>query len=139
MKDNPNRFKYGRVFRSKLKNFEKSDIFLNAYFYVYGLKAVENGKIKKQHIQSMFRLLRKLYKKTINFRFNVSLVVPVTDKPREARMGKGKAKRDHWECPVKKGTIILELSSFNFWKIRKGLVLLKEKLPLETKIIKVTY
>jgi large subunit ribosomal protein L16 len=95
MKEFPKTFKYGRVFRAKLKNNEISKTFLNVTFYEYGLKILENGKLTMKHLNSINRLLKKLFKKTISIRYNVSMIVPVTKKPLETRMGKGKAERNH--------------------------------------------
>jgi ribosomal protein L16/L10AE len=45
------------------------------------------------HFNSITRFLKRIFKKTLKIRFNVSLVTPVTKKPREVRMGKGKGQR----------------------------------------------
>jgi large subunit ribosomal protein L16 len=95
MKEFPKTFKYGRVFRVKLKKDEKSKHFLNVNFFEYGLKALENGKITMKHLNAITRLLKKLYKKSIFIKYNISLLTPVTKKPLETRMGKGKGERDH--------------------------------------------
>jgi large subunit ribosomal protein L16 len=95
MKEFPKTFKYGRVFRVKLKKNQFSKGFTNVTFLEYGLKALENGKISMKHLNSINRLLKKLFKKTIYIKYNVSLLTPVTKKPLETRMGKGKAERHH--------------------------------------------
>jgi large subunit ribosomal protein L16 len=95
MKEFPKTFKYGRVFRVKLKKDEKARNFLNVSFFEYGLKALENGKINLKHLNSITRLLKKLYKKNIAIKYNISLITPVTKKPLETRMGKGKGERSH--------------------------------------------
>jgi large subunit ribosomal protein L16 len=95
MKEFPRTFKYGRVFRVKLHEKEFSKAFINVTFLEYGLKALENGKMTMKHLNSINRLLKKLFKKTIYIKYNVSLLTPVTKKPLETRMGKGKAERSH--------------------------------------------
>jgi large subunit ribosomal protein L16 len=95
MKEFPKTFKYGRAFRVKLKKTQISKSFVNVSFFEYGLKALENGKVSAKHLNSINRLLRKLFKKTIYIKYNVSLRIPVTKKPLETRMGKGKAERSH--------------------------------------------
>jgi large subunit ribosomal protein L16 len=95
MKEFPKTFKYGRVFRVKIKENEKTKNFINVNFLEYGLKVLENGKITMKHLNSINRLLKKLFKKTISIKYNVSLITPVTKKPLEVRMGKGKAERSH--------------------------------------------
>lgn len=139
MKDNPKRFKFNRLFRVKLGKFEVSNSYLNASFYTYGLKALENGKLKKRHLHSVFRLLKKMFKKRITLRFNASLIAPVSSKPLESRMGKGKGPRDHWECPVKKGMVLLEIGNLPLLKLNFGLIMVQTKLPIATKVFRITY
>ena len=139
MKEFPKTFKFGRVFRVKLKNNEKSKNFLNVTFYEYGLKVLENGKLTMKHLNSINRLLKKLFKKTIFIKYNVSMVNPVTKKPLETRMGKGKAERSYWECSLKKGCIIIEIGNINDDRLYYALRLVSEKLPVLTKIVKVIY
>ena len=139
MKEFPKTFKYGRVFRVKLKKNDKSKNFLNVTFYEHGLKILENGKLTIKHLNSINKLLKKLYKKTASIRFNVSMVTPVTKKPLETRMGKGKAERNHWECPLKKGCIILEVGNLNNDQLNYALSLVSERLPVLTKIVRLVY
>jgi large subunit ribosomal protein L16 len=139
MKEFPKTFKYGRVFRVKLKKNEKARNFLNVSFFEFGLKALENGKITIKHLNSITRLLKKLFKKNISIKYNISLITPVTKKPLETRMGKGKGERNHWECSLKKGCIIIEIGNLSFDDLKYGLKLVSDKLPVLTKIVKLTY
>ena len=141
MKEFPKKFKYGRIFRVKLKNKQISVNFLNIWFYEYGLKALENGKIRLNHLNAFTRLVKRMFKKELSLRLNVSLITPVTKKPREVRMGKGKGQRDHWECCIKKGMILFEIGGINLSKQRvfRMLNLIREKLPVHTSITKLTY
>jgi len=141
MKEFPKKFKYGRIFRVKLKNKQTAVNFLNIWFYQYGLKALENGKMRLNHLNAFIRLIKKTFKRELSLRLNVSLITPVTKKPREVRMGKGKGQRDHWECSIKKGMILFELGGVNLskQKLFRMLYLIKEKLPIHTSIIKLTY
>lgn len=90
MKEFPKKFKYGRIFRVKLKNKQTSVNFLNIWFNQYGIKALENGKLRLNHLNSFVRLIKRMFKKELSLRLNVSLITPVTKKPREVRMGKVK-------------------------------------------------
>jgi len=139
MKEFPKTFKYGRAFRVKLDSNEKSKNFLNISFYEYGLKILENGKLTIKHLNSINRLLKKIYKKTILIRYNVCMVNPVTKKPLETRMGKGKAERSHWECSLKKGCVMLEIGNLNNDQINYALNLVSERLPILTKKVKLIY
>lgn len=140
MKQYPKNFNYGRIFRVKLKKNHLSKYFLNIWFHEYGLKALDSGKIRVQHINAISRLLKRNFKKELKTRFNISLNTPVTKKPDEARMGKGKGQRFCWEYNAKKGSILLEVGGFvDKDKLFKALKYLQEKLPLYTKIIRVIY
>lgn len=141
MREYPRKFIYGRVFRVKLKNYQTSKGLLNVWFYEYGLKAIENGKIKLHHINALSRLVKRTFKKELSIRYNISLITPVTKKPTEIRMGKGKGQRHHWEFNVKKGLVLLEVGGMvsSKDKLFRCLSLIQEKLPLHTKIVKLTY
>lgn len=139
MKEFPRTFKYGRVFRTKIKKNDMAKNFINVSFFEYGLKSLENGKITVKHLNSITRLLKKLFKKNIFIKYNISLLTPVTKKPLETRMGKGKGERSYWECALKKGTIVIEIGNLNFDDLHYGLGLVADRLPVLTKIVKITY
>jgi len=140
MKIAPKNFKYGRVFRFKIKSNSLASYLLNIWFYEFGVKALTSGKIKVNHINAISRYLKRKFKKELKTRFNIALVTPVTAKPDEARMGKGKGQRSHWEYSVKRGSILLEVGGFvDKDKLQTSLKGLKEKLPVVTKVIKVIY
>jgi ribosomal protein L16/L10AE len=54
-------------------------------------------------------------------------------------MGKGKAQRSHWECAIKKGTILIEMGNLSEIQLKYGLKLVADRLPFFTKIVKITY
>lgn len=139
MKEFPKTFKYGRVFRVKLKKNQVSKNFLNINFFEYGLKVLENSKVTMKHLNSISRLLKRLYKKDIYVKYNISLITPVTKKPLETRMGKGKGERSHWECSIKKGSIFLEIGNISYDNLSYGLKLVSDRLPFKTKIVKILY
>lgn len=136
IKDFPKRVKHSRVFRYKLNKHHKATSHIHNNFYRYGLKALETGKLKKNHFQAIYRLLKRLYKRRVFIKFNISLTIPVTKKPIETRMGKGKAPKDHWECAVKKGMIILEFGGdIELVELNFGLRMIRLKLPIHSKLV----
>ena len=60
---------------------------------------------------------------------------PVTIKPAETRMGKGKGSPDHWVCPVKRGRILFELGGVDRDIAHRAMVLAGHKLPIKTKVV----
>ena len=63
-------------------------------------------------------------------------VIPVSSKPAEVRMGKGKGSTDHWACRVKPGRIMFELDGVSEEVAREALALAAMKLPVKTRFIK---
>jgi ribosomal protein L16/L10AE len=59
------------------------------------VKSFRTCKMRLNHLNAFIRLIKKTFKKELSLRLNVSLITPVTKKPREVRMGKGKGQRDH--------------------------------------------
>jgi len=108
------------------------------YVWVEGIR---KWKLRLNHLNAFIRLIKRMFKRELNLRLNISLITPVTKKPREVRMGKGKGQRDHWECCIKKGMILFEVGGVNLSKQRlfRMLNLIQEKLPVHTNIVKLTY
>jgi len=107
----------------------------NLRFGEYGIKSIENGVVKGQHLEAcrlvMVRKLRGAGKMWVN----VFPSKPVTKKPAETRMGHGKGDLDHWVCPIQRGRVIFELGGIpeDFAKIVLRLVAFK--LPVKTKFV----
>jgi len=101
----------------------------------YGLKALENGLIRGNHIEACRVVVARKMKGAGKIWIKVFPSKPVTKKPAETRMGKGKGDLDHWVCPVKRGKVIFEMSGVpeNFAKVVLRLVAFK--LPLKSKFI----
>lgn len=124
-----------------MKNHQVSSGFLNIWFYQFGLKALENGKLRISHLNALMRLLKRKFKKELSIRLNASLITPITKKPREVRMGKGKGQRLCWESNIKKGMIIFEVGGNvkSNEELKRVLFLIQQKMPLSTSIVKLTY
>jgi large subunit ribosomal protein L16 len=87
------------------------------------------------------RLIKRKFKKELSIRLNASLITPITKKPREVRMGKGKGQRLCWESNVKKGMIIFEVGGNvrSSEELHHVLSLVQQKMPVSTSIVKLTY
>jgi len=140
IKNNPKSVMYGRVFKIKLNEKTTISPSYKMPYYMYGIKAMDNGKLTIKHINAISRLLKRLFKKDVKIKFNISLIIPVTKKPLEARLGGGKAARSHWESPVKKGMVIIEISTqLDYIFLDKGLNVVLDELPFLSKIVKNFY
>lgn len=105
-------------------------------FSTYGLVVEQDVFLDYNHLFTLYRLLKKKFKKKNNFKINVSCVLPFTKKPVSARMGKGKGAWRGFNVFLRKGTILLEINNTDFLNL---FIILKEcmqKLPVKTKIIK---
>lgn len=87
------------------------------------------------------RLLKRKFKKELSIRLNASLITPITKKPREVRMGKGKGQRLCWESNIKKGMVIFEVGGNvkSDEELKRVLFLIQQKMPVDTSIVKLTY
>ena len=136
MKRDPKNWKYKRSFkvRNKIDNFEPCMSLLG--FSTYGIVVEKDIFLNYTHLFTLYRLLKKKLKKKGVFKLNFSCILPYTKKPVSARMGKGKGAWRGFNVFLRKGTILLEISEVNIFKLR---IILKEgmqKLPVKTKIIK---
>lgn len=129
----PKRVKYRKDQKGKCRGVATSGDRLS--FGEYGLKVLENGRIRSNHIEAcrvaMVRKLRGAGKLWIN----VFPHKPVTSKPAETRMGKGKGDLDHWVAVVKRGKILFEISGVPEDFAKDLLRLIAFKLPLRTKFV----
>lgn len=133
----PKKSKYKKLHKGKLKNIIVSNPFLdkNIQFGNIGLIASESGRIFPNQLLNCKQFLNKNLKKIAKFRINIFPHTPITKKPLEIRMGKGKGSVDTWAANIFSGATILEIESANKTKVEKILNQIKNKLPIKTKII----
>ncbi len=104
-------------------------------FGEFGLKALENGFIRANHIEACRIVVARKMKGAGKLWINIFPCKPISKKPAETRMGKGKGDLDHWVAPVKRGKVLFELSGVpeDFAKMIFRLV--SFKLPVKTKFV----
>eukprot|EP01039_Chlorochromonas_danica_P010683 gene10683-11855_t len=95
----------------------------------------ESGRITPNHIEASRQALNKHFKKSAQIRFTVFPHTPITKKPLEIRMGKGKGAVDTWVANVCSGDTFVEIEGTNNILITKKLNALRKKLPLRTKLV----
>ena len=129
----PKRTKYRKVMkgRNRGKSFRANSLSYGSI----GLKAVEHGRIDSRQIEAA----RIAMTRKINRQGKVWIMVfpakPLTAKPLETRMGKGKGSVDKWVMNIKPGRICFEMAGVSEDLAREALTLAKHKLPFKTKII----
>jgi large subunit ribosomal protein L16 len=129
----PKRVKYRKMHRGRMKGKAKGGTTLS--FGQYGLQALEPHWITSQQIESARVALTKFIKKGGKLWVRIFPDKPVTKKPAETRMGKGKGDPDHWVAVVKPGRIMFELEGVSVADAQKAMKLAAHKLPISTKFL----
>ncbi len=104
-------------------------------FGQYGLMALEPDWITSQQIESARVALTRFIKKGGKLWVRIFPDKPVSKKPAETRMGKGKGAPDHWVAVVKPGRIMFELEGVNLETGKRAMTLAAHKLPILTKFV----
>lgn len=130
----PKKTKYRKAFKGKIKGGARSGYRLA--FGEYGLKAVQPHRLKDNHIEAARKVINKFLDRSGKLWIRVFPDVPVTKKPLEVRMGKGKGHVEYYIFRVKPGRILFELSSVSEEHARRAFALATSKLPIKTKFTK---
>ena len=101
----------------------------------YGLVAQTRGRITSRQIESARRAMTRYMKRGGNTWIRIFPDKPITKKPLEVRMGKGKGAVEHWAAVVKPGRILFEVGGVPLEIAREALRLAAQKLPVKTKFI----
>lgn len=130
----PKKIKYRKVQRGNRKGISKGATTLA--FGEYGLKAVEPAWLTAQQIEAMRITITRKLKKGGKMFLRVFPDKPVTKKPAETRMGKGKGGVDKWVSVVKRERIICELTDIDEKTARHVLQAATYKLPMKVRFVK---
>lgn len=124
--------------QQKGRSFNKIKVNLTTYFNNSGkvtLKALSAGRVSSKNIITCKQTINKIVKKYGKLTINIFADTPISNKPTEIRMGKGKGAVKYWVSKVKPGTILFEIDTvFNILAI-KAFKLVQNKLPIKTKIV----
>ncbi|MDQ2953813.1 MAG: 50S ribosomal protein L16 [Pseudomonadota bacterium] len=104
-------------------------------FGQYGLKATEPDRVTARQIEAARRALTRHMKRSGRVWIRIFPDVPVSKKPIEVRMGKGKGTPEFWVCRVKPGRILFEVDGISLQAAREALALAAAKLPIKTRFI----
>lgn len=129
----PKKVKHRKVFKGK--NRGKAHRGSTISFGDYALKAVESGKLTAQQIEAARIAINRKIKRGGQVWIRVFPDKPVTKKPAETRMGKGKGSPEYWVAVTKPGKIIYELAGVEEELAIQALTLAGAKLPFKTKVI----
>nr|YP_007890714.1 ribosomal protein L16 [Jakoba libera]AGH24208.1 ribosomal protein L16 [Jakoba libera] len=105
------------------------------HFGEFGLKCLQSCRITEKQLQAAEVAIKRHVKKMGKLWFRVFCDLPVTSKPIEVRMGKGKGSVDYWACRVQKGKLLIELSGVSYELAKKAFSSGASKLPIATVMV----
>lgn len=132
----PKRTKFRK--QQKGRNRGLAQVGCNVSFGEFGLKATTRGALTARQIEAARRALTRHIKRQGKVWIRVFPDVPITAKPIEVRMGKGKGPVDHWEAKIQPGRMIYEIEGVPEDIAREALALAAAKLPVKTTFVKRT-
>lgn len=129
----PKRSKFRKMHKGRIHGQAKGGTDLN--FGTYGLKAVEPNRVTARQIEASRRAMTRHMKRQGRVWIRIFPDVPVTSKPTEVRMGKGKGSVDFWAAKVKPGRIMFEIDGVTDAVAREALRLAAMKLSVKTRTV----
>jgi len=129
----PVRTKYRKQFKGRIHGKATSGAELT--FGSYGLKSLEPERVTARQIEAARRAITRHMKRAGRLWIRVFPDVPVSKKPTEVRMGKGKGTPELWVCRVKPGRIMFEIDGVAADLAKEALRLGAAKLPVRTRVV----
>jgi len=129
----PKRTKFRKQQKGRLRGVASSGTTLN--FGAYGLKAVSPGRVTARQIEAARRAMTRHMRRAGRVWIRVFPDVPVSTKPAEVRMGKGKGTPEYWMVRVKPGRVMFELDGVTPDVAAEAFRLAAAKLPVQTRIV----
>ncbi|MCY3878262.1 MAG: 50S ribosomal protein L16 [Rhodobacteraceae bacterium] len=129
----PKKFKYRKQHKGRIHGMAKGGSSLN--FGSFGLKAVQPERVTSRQIEAARRAMTRHMKRQGRVWIRIFPDVPVSKKPTEVRMGKGKGSVEYWAAKVKPGRVMFEIDGVADAVAREALRLAAMKLPVKTRIV----
>ena len=130
----PKRTKFRKAHKGRIHGLAKGGTQLN--FGSYGLKAVSPERVTARQIEAARRAITRHLRRAGRVWIRIFPDVPVSSKPAEVRMGKGKGTPEFWVARVKPGRIMFEIDGVSWDLAREAFALAAAKLPLDTRIVR---
>jgi len=129
----PKRTKYRKMHKMKMKgNAKRGD---QLAFGSFGIKALDESWITSRQIEAARIAITRFMKREGQVWIRIFADKPITKKPAEVRMGKGKGAPEYWVAPVKKGRMLFEAEGVPLETAKEALRLAAQKLPIVTKFV----
>ena len=129
----PKRSKYRKQMRGRMKG--QASRGTEVSFGDYGLQALEPAWVTARQIEASRRAIVRYVRRRGKYWIRIFPDKPVTAKPAETRMGKGKGSVDHWVAVVRPGRILFELGGVDEEAAREAMRLASHKLPMKCQFV----
>ena len=129
----PKRTKFRKMFKGKNRGLAQNGNKVS--FGEYGLKATERGRVSARQIEAARRAMTRKVKRGGKIWIRIFPDVPISSKPLEVRMGKGKGNVDYWCSKVQPGTVLYEMEGVSEEMAREAFRLAANKLPIKTTFV----
>ncbi|MHA1550059.1 MAG: 50S ribosomal protein L16 [Alphaproteobacteria bacterium] len=129
----PKKTKFRKAFKGRIKG--KAQTGARISFGSFGLKAMTPERVTSRQIEAARRAVTRFMKRQGKVWIRIFPDVPVSKKPAEVRMGKGKGAIEYWAARVKPGRIMFEVDGVSEEVAKEALALAAAKLPLKSKVV----
>ena len=129
----PKKTKFRKMHKGRISGNAKGGFALN--FGSYGLKSLEPSRVTARQIEAARRAMTRYMKRAGRVWIRIFPDVPVSKKPTEVRMGKGKGSVEFWAAKVKPGRMMFEIDGVPLDVAREALSLAAAKLPVKCKFV----
>jgi large subunit ribosomal protein L16 len=129
----PKRVKFRKMFKGRMKGLSQRGN--TVAFGTYGLQALEPGWVTSRQIEAARVALTRHIKRGGKVWIRIFPDKPITKKPAETRMGKGKGSPEMWVAVVKPGRVMFELEGVSPEIAKKAMALAAAKMPVKTKFV----
>ncbi len=129
----PKRTKFRKQFKGKNRGLAQNGNRVS--FGEFGLKATERGRVTARQIEAARRAMTRAVKRGGKIWIRVFPDVPISSKPLEVRMGKGKGNVDHWVAKIQPGAVLYEMEGVSEELAREAFRLAANKLPIKTAFV----
>ena len=129
----PKRTKFRKQFKGRNRGMANNGNKVS--FGEYGLKAADRGRLTARQIEAARRAMTRHIKRGGKIWIRVFPDVPITGKPLEVRMGKGKGNVEYWVCKIQPGKMLYEMEGVSEQIAREAFKLAAAKLPFKTTFV----
>ncbi|MDX1347105.1 MAG: 50S ribosomal protein L16 [Thiomicrorhabdus chilensis] len=129
----PKRTKFRKVHKGRNRGL--AQVGNKVSFGDFGLKALERGRMTSRQIEAGRRVMTRHVKRGAKIWIRVFPDKPITNKPLEVRMGKGKGSVEYWVAQIQPGRILYEIQGVDENLAREAFALAAAKLPFKTQVV----